>query len=114
MIVAVLTVVPLLGCGPSPSGQSAAQVPGAGTTSNAPTERGLSMADAIQLDARTEIEGVEAEYKYIARTYPGWRVESQSLIHEGDRSYDLLEIADSTGRKKAIYFDITNWFGKLQ
>lgn len=43
----------------------------------------------------------------------GWRMQTQGLIHQGSRAYDRLTVVNGEGKTFPIYFDITEWFGKL-
>jgi len=60
-----------------------------------------------------EPTGVSAEFAYVARHLPGWQICSQALLIPGRRVYDRLDLANGVGDRRAIYFDITAWFGKL-
>ena len=63
------------------------------------------------LGARTEYEGVGAEYRWLYANLPEWQRTDQSLIQVGRRYYDLLYIKH--GRQRAtLCFDITDFFGK--
>ena len=63
------------------------------------------------LGARTEYEGVAAEYHWLYANLPEWERTDQALIHVGRRDYDLLYIKH--GRQRAtICFDITDFYGK--
>jgi hypothetical protein len=76
------------------------------------SEQGLTLETAIPMPAyKSSLEGIAAENDYIARTYPGWKKLSQSLVHNGDHFYDVIELKGPAGERKDIYFDITNWFG---
>jgi hypothetical protein len=90
------------------------QVATAPTTESAAAEPGSSYDTAIVLEeAKNEMSGIEAEHSYIATHYPGWRQAVQSLLNHDGRIYDRIEIVGPKGETKSLYFDITNWFGKL-
>ena len=85
------------------------------TTTSATTnssQDGSSYENAIIINEKTEGPGVDAEYKWLKKNYPGYKMISQSLDHKGSKHYDLLHIQTADGEKKTIYFDITNFFGK--
>ena len=85
----------------------------AATTESA-DEPGLTIETAIVLeDATNELNGVSAEHAYTSKRYPGWKRRMQSLMDVGDRHYDIIELVGPRGEIKTIYFDITNWFGKM-
>ncbi|HNB28755.1 MAG TPA: hypothetical protein PLR41_17430 [Alphaproteobacteria bacterium] len=100
---ALLCVLIVAGCAgnPAPS-QTAAEEPGS------------SFATAIVLeDAHTEFDGVAAEHRWVKKNMPGWRWGTQSLINHDGRVYDLIELSKD-GVTRNLYFDITDWFGKLE
>jgi hypothetical protein len=74
---------------------------------------GSSIATAIQLPGiQHETQGVDAEYAYIKKTYPGWTLKAQALLADKGKQYDSIEIAGPGGATKTVFFDITPWFGK--
>jgi hypothetical protein len=74
---------------------------------------GSSIATAIVLPGvQHETQGVSAEYAYIQKNFPGWKPKTQALLSDNGRQYDSIEIAGPGGATKAIFFDITAWFGK--
>ncbi|MEZ0257244.1 MAG: hypothetical protein ACAI37_18325 [Chthoniobacter sp.] len=74
---------------------------------------GSSFAKAVVIHGATEQTGVDAEYGYLAKHYPGSRSGKQSLTAHGGRHFDLLEFTTADGKKRQIYFDITEFFGKF-
>jgi hypothetical protein len=74
---------------------------------------GTSVATAIVLPGiQHETQGVDAEYAYIKKNYPGAKLKAQSLIPDKGRQYDAIQITGADGATRTIYFDITAWFGK--
>ena len=74
---------------------------------------GSSVEQAVIVNGATEQTGVDAEYAWIAQRYPGYRKDSQTLRGADGKHYDVLEFTTSSGEKKRVYFDITDFFGKL-
>jgi len=79
--------------------------------------QGTSTKDAIVIQgAHGEADGVAAEYKYLDDLYgprgQGYVVQSQSLLDDAGKSFDRLDI-QFQGQPKAVYFDITDYFGKF-
>jgi hypothetical protein len=69
---------------------------------------GRSLLDAIVIaGATSHREGVEAEYQYLARLFPGYRVNRQALKNQSGRFYDEMDIELADGTSTKIYFDIT-------
>jgi hypothetical protein len=85
----------------------------AGTAGKSGTEAGSSIESAIVIEAKNEIEGVRAEYKWIRDHMPGWRAGNQNLLNEKGRVYDAIEVSRG-GESREVYFDITGWFGKWE
>lgn len=74
---------------------------------------GSTFETAIILDdASTEGEGVRAEHAWVKKNMPGWRWGTQSLVNRDGRVYDVIEL-HKDGATKDLYFDISDWFGKL-
>lgn len=74
---------------------------------------GSSYKTAIVVHASSEATGVPAEYAYIKAHYPGYRFISQGLSFEHGKSYDIMTFADSHGKKHVLYFDISEYFGRM-
>ena len=72
---------------------------------------GTSFEDAVIIMDTTETTGVHAEYAWLKEHYPGYSLIKQSLVYNEGKPYDVMEIKTSGGKKK-IYFDISNYFGK--
>ena len=74
---------------------------------------GKSFATAIVIKEKTETAGVEAEYKWLAKHYPGYKLGGQTLSGHGKKHYDKMEIVTADGQALTIYFDIDNFYGKF-
>jgi len=74
---------------------------------------GSSFDKAVFINETHEGPGVDAEYAWIAKTYPGARTGSQELVTHNKKPYDILHITTPDGKTMAVYFDISNFFGKL-
>jgi len=64
-------------------------------------------------NVKGSITGVPMEYKWIKENHPGFRPVKQLLIEKQGQMYDVIYIENENGEKKAVYFDITNWYGRL-
>jgi hypothetical protein len=92
----------------------ALQVAAAPASATIAGEPGSSFDAAIVLEGATnELSGVQAESIYIAKHYPGWPQNMQALLNHDGRMYDRIDIVGPKGESKSLYFDITDWFGKL-
>ena len=74
---------------------------------------GSSFEKAIVIKGGNEETGVHAEYAYLQRKYPGYRRGRQALLVKKKRAYDVLDFTTAAGAKKKVYFDITDFYGKL-
>jgi hypothetical protein len=74
---------------------------------------GSSYKTAIIVHASSEATGVPAEYAYIKVHYPGYHFISQGLSFEHDKSYDMMTFADAHGNKHVLYFDISEYYGRM-
>lgn len=74
---------------------------------------GSSFEKAVVIHGANELTGVDAEYDYLAKRYPGYHRGKQSLSSHGKRRYDILEFTTTGGKKMTTYFDITEFFGKF-
>jgi len=77
---------------------------------------GTSKGKAIKITgARTNFEGVDAEYALIRRDFKiiqkKWKLLFQELIHDNKYSFDRLVLRDENGKVSEIWFDISNFFG---
>ena len=92
------------------------QNPGANPESGAKAsaQEGSSFEHAVVLtDAKTEIEGVRAEHKWVQTHFPGWHWDMQGVINHDGRVFDIINISRGSEQRE-IYFDISNWFGKWE
>jgi len=74
---------------------------------------GSTLEKAVIIKGATEATGVDAEYAYLQKHFPGCRTGSQSLQNVKGKAYDVLEFTPTGGKKQTIYFDITAFFGKF-
>jgi hypothetical protein len=75
---------------------------------------GDRLESAILIDSATsEANGNPGEYAYVVDRLAGWKVCGQALVNGRNRIYDRLDLQDSAGTGRSIYFDITPWFGKF-
>jgi hypothetical protein len=74
---------------------------------------GSSIEKAVIIKAPDNFIGVRVEYAWIKKNCPGWQLEKQSAFKAGNKIYDKMEFRTPDGRLKTIYFDITDFYGKL-
>lgn len=74
---------------------------------------GNSFETAVVIAEKHETTGVDAEYKWCAEHFPGYKTKMQALANHGKKPYDILTIETAEGREIKVYFDISNFFGKF-
>ncbi|GLQ98857.1 hypothetical protein [Dyella mobilis] len=74
---------------------------------------GSSITNAIPIRAPNEQTGVKAEYHWIAEHFPGYKRGGQALLNQNGRVYDSIEIITASGERRKVFFDITDFFGKM-
>ena len=73
---------------------------------------GSTIEKAVIIKAPNNFVGVRAEYDWIKKNHPNWRLKQQSLLNVRDKAYDKMDFETPEG-PKTIYFDITDFFGKM-
>jgi hypothetical protein len=74
---------------------------------------GSSIEKAVIIKAPSEFVGVRAEYNWIRNNHPDWKLEKQSALNSGGKVYDKMDFRTPDGQHMTLYFDITDFFGKL-
>ena len=77
----------------------------------AASSAGSSFETAIVVPAKNELSGVKYEHDYIRTHYPRSRPLGQSLTTHRAKPYDIMYFATADGKRHAIYFDISRYFG---
>jgi hypothetical protein len=61
--------------------------------------------------------GIDAEYYYLGKIFGqpnvDWKLKRQSVLQEKGKVYDRMDLELKDGSKKTVFFDITEFFGKL-
>jgi hypothetical protein len=78
---------------------------------------GTSIDNAIIIkNSVSHFEGIDAEYRVISEKYGekgvDWNLKQQRLLYNKNKYYDMIEITLKNGSEIALYFDITDFFGK--
>jgi hypothetical protein len=67
--------------------------------------------------ATNSIEGIAAESDYLRQKFGrenrDWNLFCQSVLEQDGKFYDRLELDLKDGTKKTVFFDISEFFGKL-
>ena len=74
---------------------------------------GSSFAKAIVVKASTDHAGVNAQHDYIAKHFGKWRYMGVKTVEHNKRVFDIMSFTTIDGKKHTLYFDITDYYGKL-
>ena len=78
---------------------------------------GSSMDTAVVIHASSTRVGIHAECAYVALRHGqsgrDWTPESQSLLAQDGRHFDVVNIKTRDGCVVSYYFDISSFFGKF-
>jgi len=74
---------------------------------------GSSVEKAVIIKAPDNFIGVRVEYAWIKKNCPGWQLEKQSSFKAKNKIYDRMDLRTPDGRQKTIFFDITDFYGKM-
>jgi predicted Zn-dependent protease len=99
-------------CSPSKKSSNSNANSSANVSVDNPANDGSGYEKAIVIKEKTEKKGIDAEYQWLRKHYPGYTLISQSLNFKNNKNYDILSIKTNDGEKKDVYFDISNFFGK--
>lgn len=71
----------------------------------------------VILGASDSLAGIAAEYSYLEKKFGrqnvDWTLYRQSVLQKEDKIFDQMEIKLKDARKRTIFFDITEFFGKF-
>ena len=74
---------------------------------------GRTIENAVIVKAPNELTGVRGEYDWIRKNYPNWQLKEQSVLNTNSRVYDRMDFKTPDSRPVTLYFDITDFSGKL-
>lgn len=76
-------------------------------------KEGTSFDNPVVIKEKSESTGVSAEYAWLRKRYPGCRTVNQTLTFQNNKPYDIIKIITNEGKEVSVYFDISNFYGKL-
>ncbi len=74
---------------------------------------GSSFSNAIVIMVEKERAGLDEEYKWLAKNFPGYALIRRTHVQRSSRHYDIVRIKTKQGQVKDIYFDSTRFWGKI-
>lgn len=67
--------------------------------------------------APNSVAGISAEYKYLQQKFGrenvDWNLRRQSILQQKGKVYDRMDLDLKDGSRKTVFFDISEFFGKL-
>ena len=67
--------------------------------------------------ATNSVAGISAEYNYLQQKFGpqnvNWKLQRQGVLHQKGKVYDRMDLKMKDGSKKTVFFDISEFFGKL-
>ena len=67
--------------------------------------------------APNSMVGIDAEYYFLAKQFGrqnvDWRLKRQSVLNQKGKVFDRMDLEMKDGSKKTVFFDISEFFGKL-
>ncbi|HXB12796.1 MAG TPA: hypothetical protein VNZ45_12465 [Bacteroidia bacterium] len=96
------------------AGCSSSKNASGGKDVNPSNNDGSSEKTAIVINETNEMTGVDTEYAWLKKNYPGYSSEGQALVMDkAGHPFDIIHIKTADGQKKDVYFDISKFFGKM-
>ena len=96
------------------AGCSSSKSVSGGKDVNLSNSDGSSEKTAIVINETNEMTGVDAEYAWLKKNYPGYSSQGQALVMDkAGHPFDIIHIKTADGQKKDVYFDISKFFGKI-
>jgi len=75
---------------------------------------GSSFENAVSFPGVKDMfEGISHEKQWLQKNYPNARLKMQASAESDGKVFDIFTINTSRGAKK-VYFDVTDWYGKVQ
>ncbi|MBN1654504.1 MAG: hypothetical protein JXA30_12100 [Deltaproteobacteria bacterium] len=75
---------------------------------------GSSCNEAIVILGADAFSGVRAEYYVIGKFFPGYERLSQVLTECNGKPADVINIKTKEGKTVRLYFDVSDFYGKLE
>lgn len=71
----------------------------------------------VILGAPNSVTGISAEYNYLQQKFGrqnvDWMLARQGVLNQKGKVYDRTDLKMKDGSKKTVFFDISEFFGKL-
>ena len=111
---APLLVLLATACAPETSqSQSQSESAGPGNITYGGGDGSSCEKAVIVQGAKGEMDGVGSEYAWLKQHYPGSKSQGQSLTECQGKPADKLHVLTADGKEIEVYFDISQYFGKM-
>lgn len=74
---------------------------------------GTSYEKAVVIDEKNEHRGTAAEYSWLKKNYPGYKILKQEVSYYDNNPYDVITIRTKERKAKQVYFNISSFFGDI-
>jgi hypothetical protein len=71
-----------------------------------------SERDGLSFETAIIAKSVSFEYEWIRENYPGSQPQTQALVFEKKKPFDIITIKTATRETIDIHFDISKFYGK--
>jgi hypothetical protein len=78
-----------------------------------PEKDGLSYEEAVVINEHKASRGTSAEYTWLRKNYPGYRILQQTSTYHNNKPYDIITIITRDKDTVDFYFDISAFYGDL-
>ena len=95
----LLVIVVLFSCSP---GRHAVRNNSNNAVTTPVSGDGSSFDNAVVIKEKSESTGVDAEYTWLGKHYPGYKLIGQSLVFNHKKPYDILDIETGDGNEKKV------------
>jgi hypothetical protein len=73
---------------------------------------GSSIKKAVIIKAPNKLAGIRAEYDWVKKNRPNWRLKMQSVLKGDGKVYDKMYFLAPDGQNTTLFFDVTDFYGK--
>jgi len=109
-LMAAFAISLLAGCQSTPSGSTGN--PGR-TNFKYGRGDGQTMASAVEIRTRSEMDGGVMIRNWIKSNYPGYTIQEQQLIESRDKAYNMITLINPDNSSRRVYFDISAFYRRL-
>lgn len=74
---------------------------------------GSSMARAVKIYENDTMRGIAAENAWLAEHLPQYRKTGQALLQDKAGIYDKITLQSPSGDTREVYFEISEFFGRI-